>query len=296
MRFTLLQALPIPWCAVLFFVACSGSSNANGGFTDPGSGSSSSGSSGSPPPFPISGDGGSKADSSASNECPESATAVYVTGVGNKLYSFYPPTQKFTLVGTFDCLDNPTHMTIDRLGNAWVVANGQLYKASTADAKCAAINNWSFNINYSDFSLSFVGNQNTDTTLYLLNNASKLSAFDTASGTLKTIGNVAVSNTIGDMTSNGDGSLYFLQDVSTPKLYKFDTTNGMTQSSATLAATGGGSQALAFWGGRFYAFENDAIYEYDPGPKTTKPLGTSPLQVTGAGQSTCVPKVPPIPK
>jgi hypothetical protein len=296
MRSIFFQALPVPFCAAtLLAIACSGSSDAGGGFTDPG-GSSSSGSSGSPPPFELSGDGGSKADSSASNECPESATLVYVTGVGSKLYTFYPPTQKFTLVGTFDCLDNPTHMTIDRLGNAWVVANGQLYKASTADARCTAVSNWSFNVNYSDFSLSFVGNQSTDTTLYLLNNASKLSAFDTASGTLKTIGNVAVSNTIGDMTSNGDGALYFLQDVLTPKLYKFDTTNAMTQSSATLAATGGGSQALAFWGGRFYAFENDAIYEYDPGPKTTKPLGTSPLQVTGAGQSTCVPKVPPIPK
>jgi hypothetical protein len=30
--------------------------------------------------------------------------------------------------------------------------------------------------------------------------------------------------------------------------------------------------------------------------KTTKPLGTAPLMVTGAGQSTCVPKVPPVAK
>ena len=40
---------------------------------------------------------------------------------------------------------------------------------------------------------------------------------------------------LGDMTSNGDGSLYFLQDVSTPKLYQFSPTDQECASEADVA-------------------------------------------------------------
>jgi hypothetical protein len=240
-------------------ISCGGSSEVAGFVPE----NSSSGNIGSGGSSGISfGDGGTSSD--GGKECPPSATQVYVTGEGSKLYSFNPPDQKFTLVGTFDCLTNPTHMTVDRLGNAWVVADGQLYKASTTDAHCSPVGNWNFDFNYSDFSLSFVGLQDTDSTLYVLNGSSKLSAFDTGTGKLTSIGTVGVPATLGDMTSNGDGTLYFLLDVQKPTLYQFDTSNGATRSSAALNATGGGTQALAFWGGRFYAFENDAIYEPSP--------------------------------
>jgi hypothetical protein len=279
--------------------ACGGSSDTTG-FSNGGSGN------GGVPSLAGSGDGGGgsgglggsggtagSADASADN-CPASATLVYVTGEGDKLYSFYPPTQTFTLIGTLSCLTSPTHMTVDRQGNAWVVANSTLYKASTADASCAAVPTWTGSLDYFDFALSFIGVSNTvDNTLFLLNDSGKLSTFDIASGSLKSVGNSSVTNALGDMTSNGDGTLYFLQDVSSPKLYELDPTSAKTMTSAAISATGGGSQALAFWGGRFYAFENSAIFEYDPTAKTTKNIGTAPLNVTGAGQSTCVPKVPP---
>lgn len=244
----------------------------------------------------IGGEGGAGVDAAADG-CPQSATLVYVTGQGDKLYSFYPPDQTFTLIGKFDCLTSPTHMTVDRQGNAWVVAGGQLYKASTADASCTAVSTWAPNLTYNDFSLTFVGVQNTvDNTLYVLNNSSKLSTFDIASGMLTTVGTSNAGASLGDMTSNGDGTLYFLKDVSTPVLYNLSPKDASTVSSSPIQATGGGSQALAFWGGRFYAFENSDINEYDPMMKTTKSIGTAPLQVTGAGQSTCVPKTPPAPK
>ena len=115
-------------------------------------------------------------------------------------------------------------------------------------------------------------------------------------GKLSTIGTANIPSTLGDMTSNGDGTLYFLRDVATPTLYQLSPKDASTIASSSISAAGGGSQALAFWGGSFYAFENSAISEYDPIKKTTKAFGTAPLQVTGAGQSTCVPKVPPPPK
>lgn len=64
-------------------------------------------------------------------------------------------------------------------------------------------------------------------------------------------------------------------------------------NSSTPSATCGGDQALAFWGGSFYAFESNVLCQFDPSTGKTKTLGNAPLLVTGAGQSTCVPTVPP---
>ena len=181
--------------------------------------------------------------------------------------------------------------------NAWVVAGGRIYKASTANASCAAVPTWSFNFAFADFALTFIGVTNTvDNTLYLMNNSAQVATFDIASGKVTTVGNANIPSSPGDMTSNGDGTLYFLRDVANPTLYQLSPQSAATLGSWPITAAGGGSQALAFWGGSFYAFENDAISQYDPVKKTTSPLGTAPLKVTGAGQSTCVPKVPPPPK
>ncbi|HWW54445.1 MAG TPA: hypothetical protein VNY84_11785, partial [Acidimicrobiales bacterium] len=150
-----------------------------------------------------------------------------------------------------------------------------------------------------DFALTFIGTTNqVDNSLYLMSDGlpnSTLGLFNVATGSVSNIGAGPLPATHGDMTSNGDGSLYFLMDQSTPTLFDLDPTNGAVKSSANLATSGGGTQALAFWGGSFYAFENNVINRYDPKMATTTMLGMAPLDVTGAGQSTCVPKVPPPP-
>ena len=222
---------------------------------------------------------------------------MYVTGQGDQLYSFYPPTQSFTLIGKFDCLTSPTHMTVDRQGNAWVVAGGMLYKASTADASCVPVPSWKLNFSFADFALTFIGVSNTiDNTLYLMNDSANVASFDIASGTLTPIGSADIASAPGDMTSNGDGSLYFLRDVTSPTLHRLSPKDASTIGMWPITAVGGGSQALAFWGGSFWAFENSQIFQYDPVAKTTTPKGNAPLQVTGAGQSTCVPLTAPPPK
>ena len=276
--------------------AC-GSSNPSRGFEPNGDPSTLPGNDGSGGPGPSLGgaDGGSTADA-GNDGCPPSATLVYVTGAGDQLYSFFPPTQSFKLIGKFSCLTSPTHMTVDRQGSAWVVAGGRLYKASTADASCSAVSNWNVNFAFTDFALTFIGVSNTvDNTLYLMNGSAGVATFDIGSGKVSTVGSANIPSTLGDMTSNGDGTLYFLRDVDTPTLHQLSPKDASTIGSWPLAAKGGGSQALAFWGGSFYAFENSAIFQYDPIKKTTTPVGTAPLQVTGAGQSTCVPKVAPPP-
>ena len=111
--------------------------------------------------------------------------------------------------------------------------------------------------------------------------------------TFTPIGSPAVAGILGDMTTNGDGTLYFLNDAPTLNLYDINPANAAVKKTYTIPnASGGGDQALAYFGGRFYAFEDDVVYEYDPVANTTKNLGMAPISVTGAGQSTCVPTMP----
>jgi hypothetical protein len=294
--------------ALVGFVACGDAGGSNFGSDDAGTkdgagghgDSSSSGGDGGIPMLLVDSGKGDGASSDvgvdAAAECPVSATLVYVTGPGAHLWSFYPPTLKFTDIGPMTCLSSPTHMTVDRQGNAWVVSEGKIYKASTTDASCAAVPTWTPHpALYGDFALSFIGVTSAiDDSLYMLGTSS-LGLFDVASGTVTTIGAAPVPDPIGDMTSNGDGTLYFLHDVEMLMLFNLDPKTAAVISKVPIGATGGGDQALAFWGGSFYAFENDIIYQYDPKMATTMSLGMAPLSVTGAGQSTCVPKVPPPP-
>jgi hypothetical protein len=292
--------------AVLVLAACSGSHNvgfasADGGTagSPPRDGSSGGGGGDSTTTSLGGGDGGVGGKSDAAADCPASAKLVYITGIGNKLYSFYPPTFTFTLIGTMTCLDSPTHMTVDRTGTAWVVSDGKIYNASTADASCSAVSTWTPHPgNYADFALTFLGLTTPDTTLYLLGSsyssgAAELGTFDTSTGTVTTIASPSVSSPQGDMTTNEDGTLYFLMDENTIELYELNPSTGAVMKSMKPSAAGGGDQALAYWGGSFYAFENNVAYQYDPTKNTTTKLGNAPIQVTGAGQSTCVPTVPP---
>lgn len=241
-------------------------------------------------------DAGALLDAGLPEGCSRAATLVYVTGEGDTLHSFDPPTQKFTLVGKLSCLTQPTHMTVDRRGIAWVVAGGKLYTASTGDASCAAVPTWVPDLPYADFSLTFIGTTKApDNLLYLMNNSVTLYTFDVTTGERKLVDPVlSVASTEGDMTTNGEGKLFFLRDATSHTLYGLDPANAAIVSQDDITANGTGSQALAFWGGSFYAFENDVIFAFDPVKKTTTKLGSAPFKVTGAGQSTCVPKVPPL--
>jgi hypothetical protein len=228
----------------------------------------------------------------ATGNCPTEATLIYITGQGGALYSFWPPSFQFTFIGNLTCTNSPTHMTVDRHGVAWLVSNGMLYRASTRDASCTAVANWTPQpAGFSDFGLSFVGTSMNDTSLYVLGTPN-LGLFDTVTGNFSIVGDPGIS-TNGDMTSNGDGTLYFMLDD--PQLVLYDLSPSTAQvidSRQVPVAQGGGSAAVAYFGGRFYAFENNNVYAFDWATDTTTSLGPAPIEVTGAGQSTCVPTMP----
>ena len=269
--------------------------NSSGSGSGVGTGPTTLGSgSGSAPAGPLV-DGGSLSTGDASADCPASARLIYVTGVGSKLYSFNPETATFTLVGTLTCLASPTHMTVDRSGTAWVVSSGRIYKASTLDASCSAVSNWTPDpVNFGDFALTFLGTTSaTDSTLYILGNPGELGSFDTLTGHVTSIGHLSIQAS-GDMTTNGDGTLYFLEQAVMQTLNQINPTNAAVLASYQTGQSLN-SQALAYYGGLFYDFVGSSVFTFDTTTKVATSLGTAPLSVTGAGQSTCVPQTAPPP-
>lgn len=283
--------------AVIWACGGTGSDKFDGGGLDANGGDGNNVTDGPPPIFGDSSptDSSPPPADSGNDCCPANAQYIYITGQGAKLYSFWPPTFTFKLVGTLSCTTFPTHMTVDRNGTAWVVGDfGTVYQTSTLNAQCSALSTWTPQNNFSDFALSFIGTTCGDTNLFLLSQDNgELASFDIAKSTFKKIGTPSVAGTLGDMTTNGDGTLYFLNDATTLHLYEINPSSAAIMKTFTIPnASGGGNQALAYFGGRFYAFENNAVYEYDPVANTTKNIGTAPISVTGAGQSTCVPSQP----
>jgi len=294
--------------ALALLAGCGGGSSSGFGFPDSGTPLTATDSGKTPGPLRLTGsdasappltanDASTSGSADANGDCPPSARLIYVTGSSNQLFSYNPETADFTLIGTFDCLENPTHMTVDRTGTAWVVANSLLFTASTSNAHCTQVASWkSDGFTFSDFALSFVGTTGIDTTLYVLDDDANLASFDTATGVRTMITQLStLSDTQGDMTSNGDGHLYFIHDVPDQTLYELTPTTGAIVSSWVTTETGGGSEALAFYGGLFYDFLDSDVYTFDPMTHVASSIGTAPLEVTGAGQSTCVPKSAPPP-
>ncbi len=237
-------------------------------------------------------------DASAAGDCPASAKLIYVTGVegatdmGNDLYSFDPIAGKFTLIGPMSCLSNPTHMTVDRSGTAWVVAGGELYRASTENATCSRVANWRANPEqFPDFALTFIGTtSSTSNFLFILSDTGQLGTFDVQTGQLGYPGKVSLSGSSGDMTSDGDGTLYFLMQATAQTLNQLDAENASTLHTWSTGEDSENTQALAYYGGLFYDFIGDAVYTFDTKTGATESIGVAPIYVTGAGQSTCVPR------
>jgi len=291
----------VPWsvdASTAHSVDGAATSTADAAIASPVDGSADSAGDGAPSPR-TDGSTARDADSDAApSDCPPSARFIYVTGESNQLFSYRPETGDFKLVGAFDCLSGPTHMTVDRKGTAWVVASSLLYRASTEDAHCSRVESWTPGVNdFADFSLSFVTTTAcADPHLYVLDDSARLASFDPATGVRTIIRTLAgFADGVGDMTSDGDGHLYFVHDVTAQRLFEIRPSSGEVVDSWRTTETGGVDEALAFYGGLFYDFLDSNVYTFDPTTGAARSIGTAPLSVTGAGQSTCVPKSAPPP-
>ena len=245
------------------------------------------------------------------SDCPDAdATLVYVLTQQNELFSFYPPTATFKMIGRIACPSagaTPWSMTVNRKGIAFAVfGDGRLYRVSTATAACAATSYAPGQRGWTTFGMGYVADTNgTGETLYVAENtfnapSKGLGYIDTTTFTLRGVGAFAPSIPRSELTGTGDGRLFtFYPDeapaVSGSHLSEVDKSNArVIASNALRVGQPNSAFAFAFWGGDFWIFTSPSgpsqVTRFRPSDGSETPITTMPSTIVGAGVSTCAPQ------
>ena len=237
------------------------------------------------------------------SDCPDAGdTLVYVLGAQNQLYSFFPPTLAFKSIGTINCggSSSPNSMAVTRSGIAFTgFLDGTLFEISTANAACKATSYAPNQHGFLTFGMGYSGNADGGETLYVSGNqgsvALGLGDIDTTTFTLNFIANYTPKQTNCELSGTGAGKLYgFCPGTVGASLIDIDPATANVLSSHHLAAgSNATSFAFAFWGGDFWIFSgsgNSTITKYDPTAQSETNVGTAPIEIVGAGVSTCAPQ------
>jgi hypothetical protein len=231
------------------------------------------------------------------SDCPDAGdTLVYVLGSQRELYSFYPPTLAFKSIGTIQCptSSNPNSMAVTRSGIAFTnFFDGELFEVSTANAACKATTYQANQKGWSTYGMGYAGNADGGETLYVSGFANQGLAFiDTTTFTLVPIAQYNPPSQFQcELTGTGTGELYaFCPFGSGAWFMQIDPLTAKIIASHQLS-TGGKAfaWAFAFWGGNFWLFLNGNVTKYDPVTQTETLVTTAPIQIVGAGVSTCAP-------
>ncbi len=252
-------------------------------------------------------------------DCPDAgSTLIYVITQQNNLYSFYPPTAAFKLVGAIACPttipdENPFSMAVDRKGTAFIVFStsgqnptgdpgGELFRVSTATAACEATG---FKIGQQGFStsfgMSFSGTPDGGQTLYVAGAGqavSELATIDVLNGyVLNVVGPFSPQITNAELTGTAAGDLFgFASQSSGSSIVQINKANAEVTGAATLPIQQGSGWAFGFWGGDFYLFTaptgSSIVTRYRPSDGTVVQVAQAPNSelITGAGVSTCAPQ------
>ncbi len=241
------------------------------------------------------------------NDCPDAgSTLIYVLGSGNELYSFYPPTLTFKLIGTVSCTNQstPFSMAVNRQGIAYsVFSNGDLFQISTANAACKPTTYVANQLGWSTFGSGYSTGADGGDQLFVIevdfNQPSLgLGTIDTTSFKLSKVGSFQPDLTPEcELTGTGDGRLFALclSTSAGSTLAQIDPATAKIIGEDQLQ-TGGSQEALAFafWGGDFWIFtapgSQTNVTRYDPVAKTETVVTTLNAQIVGAGVSTCAPQ------
>ena len=235
--------------------------------------------------------------------CPDAgATLVYVLGSQNELYSFYPPTLSFKAIGTISCPNtqsSPNSMAVTRTGIAFTgFLDGQLFEISTANAACKATPYAPSQMGWVTFGMGYAGSADGGETLYVAGNGNQfakgLGIIDTTAFKLDFIAQFQPLIENCELSGTGGGQLYgFCPFNSGSYLVEIDPATAKVISSHQLAVGAAQAFAFAFWGGDFWIFTassgNSTVTQYDPNTQTETPVTTAPIQIVGAGVSTCAP-------
>jgi len=236
------------------------------------------------------------------SDCPDAgATLVYVLGSANELYSFYPPTLTFKNIGTISCSgsSSPNSMAVTRSGIAFTnFLDGHLYEISTANAACKPTTYVPNQHGWRTYGMGYAGIADGGESLYVAANGSLqalgLGTIDTSTFTLDVIGQFQPTQFNCELTGTGAGRLFgYCPFGSGSYLIEIDPATANVLSSHQLAAgSNTHSFAFAFWGGDFWIFTGNGgsiVTEYDPVTQNESNVATAPIEIVGAGVSTCAP-------
>jgi hypothetical protein len=200
-------------------------------------------------------------------------------------------------------------MAVDRRGIAYILfdLSNRLFRVSTATAACIDTSYVPGQSGFFSFGMGFATDQGGPSeTLYVagsdlsgLGSAKGLARIDPTTFNLSPVGDFSPPIEQGELTGTGDG-----------RLFAFYTKNGVRQPSfigqidpQTAQVLGerrfdsvdqGNGWAFAYWGGDFYMFHapgsQTKVTRWRPADDSVTQVASTPLEIVGAGVSTCAPQ------
>ncbi len=253
---------------------------------------------------------GSAGTGAGGTQCIPGTQLVYVFSSDNAIWSFDPPSKKFTKVATPDCSvsGTPNSMAIDRNLVAWINYIGSIYTFDLTSKKGCKKSQIKLPSGFEQVGMGFSTNgaNTTEETLFLDGiGGGGLGKVDAAFTTVTKLGTFAndpkLSGKSAELTGTGDGRLfgYFTTSPSV-RVAELDKTNANALSNVELTGVSPPSSwAFTFWGGEFYLYAapgnnktgHSTVVRYDPATKTVDKsyVADAGITIVGAGVSTCAP-------
>ncbi len=252
---------------------------------------------------------GNASTGSGMDNCSEESKLVYVFSSDNEIYSFDPPSKKFTLIGSPDCnaSGSPNSMAVDRDLNAWINYIGSVHVVPLGTlqgcTKAMDLPN-----QFQQIGMGFATNAagSTEETLFIDGiGGGGLAKIDTSSKMVTPIGGFSndqnLANQSAELTGTGDARLYgYFTTSPYVRVAEIDKSNANILSDKQLTGVSPPSSwAFSFWGGALYLyaadFGNSRVIRYAPATDDvdTNYIGDVGFTIVGAGVSTCAPIVPP---
>lgn len=254
---------------------------------------------------------GTASTGSSMSDCSEESKLVYVFSSDNKIYSFDPPSKKFTLLGSPDCdtFQQPNSMAVDRNLVAWINYIGSVYTVDLASPGLSGCQHaMDLPSQFQQIGMGFATNSvgTTDETLFIDGiGGGGLAKIDTVTKQVTTIGDFSNDQNLqgqsAELTGTGDARLYgYFTTSPNVRVAEIDKSNANVLSDDQLQGVSPPSSwAFSFWGGELYLYAatlgNSRVVKFNP---TTKALDASYISdvgftIIGAGVSTCAPTIPP---
>jgi hypothetical protein len=252
-------------------------------------------------------------DVPAIDTCPDAgSTLVYLITQQADLYSFYPPTLEFRLIGPISCATStgqPFSMAVDRTGLGYsVFLDGTLHLIDMATAACKDTAFVPGQDGFVTFGMGFVANTgDAGESLFVAEgnvqtprpNSRGLATIDPTSLALTFVAPFTPPIPGPELTGTGAGKLFgFYTNAagSGSHIVQIDPGTGkLLVDYPLLTGQPDDGYAFAYWGGVFWVFTDPSggattVTRFDPSTMSETDVTTLGEGVVGAGVSTCAPQ------